>query len=77
MTDGKTTKTKREAWIGQRADELVATGWKPATAMKRAMKEWRKISPQHVAAQKRNADMAQARADRLATLPASDPLARL
>lgn len=72
MTDGQ---TKREAWIEKRAVELVAAGWKPATATKRAAKEWRAQSPAHMAAMKRNATMRQARNERLAELPASDALA--
>jgi hypothetical protein len=67
-------KTARQTWIDDRAAALQAAGWQAATAQKRAAKEWRKISPQHVAAQKRNAAMAAARSERLAALPHSDPL---
>lgn len=69
--------TKRQEWINRRASELIASGWRSqALALKRAAKEWRKASPQHQAAVKRNSAMAQARADRLNSLPASDVFAR-
>jgi hypothetical protein len=72
-----TRQTARSQWIDDRAAALQAAGWQPATAAKRAAKEWRKISPQHVAAAKRNAQMRQARADRLTALPHSDPLRQM
>jgi len=53
--------TKRTAWIDTKAAELVAKGWKLATAQKRAAKLWRLQSPQHIAAEKRNRDLARAR----------------
>ncbi len=68
------TQTARQTFIDRRAAELTAAGWQPATAQKRAAKEWRKISPQHMAAVKRNDAMRAARSERLAALPHSDPL---
>lgn len=62
-------KTARQTFIDDRAAALMAAGWHETTAQKRAAKEWRKISPQHVAAVKRNAAMRQARNERLAALP--------
>lgn len=73
-TESQPRQNARSRWIADRAAALQAAGWQPATAQKRAAKEWRKISPQHVAATKRNAAMAQARRDRLAALPHSDPM---
>lgn len=77
MTDRLTKMTKREAWIEKRAGELLASGWRnPALAAKRAASEWRAQSPQRKAAVERNAAMKAARDERMAALPASDPLAR-
>lgn len=74
---GQTRQTKREAWIEARANELLAAGWRnPALATKRATTEWRRQSPQHAAAVRRNGAMRQARSERMGALPASDPLAR-
>ena len=55
--------TKRQTWIDARAAELMAKGahWIPALAAKRAAKEWRLQSPQHIAAERRNRDLARAR----------------
>lgn len=53
--------TPRQIWIDTRAAALVAKGWKAETATKRATKEWRLQSPQHIAAEKRNRDLARAR----------------
>jgi hypothetical protein len=61
MTTNTRKPNARALWIDTRAAELVGKGWKPATATKRATKEWRLHSPQHVAAQKRNRDLARAR----------------
>lgn len=56
------TLTKREAWIAQRVNALLADGWKsPELAAKRAARDWRNQSPAHKAAVKRNNAMAAAR----------------
>jgi hypothetical protein len=73
-TESQPRQNARSRWIDDRAAALQAAGWQAATAQKRAAREWRKISPQHVAAVKRNESMRAARADRLAALPHSDPL---
>lgn len=52
---------KRAVWINERAAALVAKGWKAETATKRAAKEWRLQSPQHIAAERRSRDMARER----------------
>ncbi len=71
-------KTTRTMWIEARANALLAAGWKsPALATKRAAREWRTQSPQHMTAAKRNREMAAARRERLNILPASDPAAWL
>lgn len=52
----------REAWILNRVDELMASGWtRRNLAEQRATREWRLQSPQHKAAVKRNNAMAAAR----------------
>jgi hypothetical protein len=73
-TDTQPRQNARSRWIDARAAELTGAGWPASTAQKRAAKEWRKISPQHVAAVARNAAMRAARNERLAALPHSDPL---
>jgi hypothetical protein len=61
-----TRKTPRTIWIDARTAELTAKGWKLANATKRAAKEYRLQSPQHIAAQRRNRDLARERAAHLA-----------
>lgn len=56
-----TKSTKRGEFIATKTAELVAKGWKAATAEKYAAKCWRLQSPQHIAAEKRNRDLARAR----------------
>lgn len=75
-TEPTAPKTTRTMWIEARANALLAAGWhSPALATKRAAREWRNQSPQHMAAMKRNSNMAAARRERLNILPASDPAA--
>ena len=74
QTQTPARKTARQTFIDERAAELIGTGWTPATAAKRAAKEWRLRSPQHLAAVARNNAMAAARNERMATLSHSDPL---
>jgi hypothetical protein len=66
-TDNTPRQTKRNAWIQQRAAELVAAGWhSQALATKRAAKEWRAHSPQRAAANRRNAALQAARLQHIA-----------
>lgn len=74
QTQTPARKTARQTFIDDRSAELIAAGWRPATAQKRATKEWRLRSPQHLAAVKRNAAMRASRDERMAALPTSDPL---
>lgn len=74
QTQTPARRTTRQTFIDDRAAELIAAGWRPATAQKRATKEWRLHSPQHLAAVKRNAAMRAARDERMAALHPSDPL---
>lgn len=50
--------SKRTAFINQRIAELTAKGWSERGATKRATKDWRLQSPQHIAAERRNRDLA-------------------
>lgn len=73
MTDTTTTArpNTRSQWIAARVAELLAAGWKSQElATKRAGKEWRKISPQRAAANRRNAALQAARLQRLAEMGA-------
>lgn len=49
---------KRTVFVNQRVAELMAKGWSERGAVKRAAKEWRLNSPQHIAAERRNRDLA-------------------
>jgi hypothetical protein len=74
----ETKATPRATWIQARTAELLAAGWtNAALATKRATREWTTHSPQHAAAVKRNAEMRQARTERLNDLPATDTSAWL
>jgi hypothetical protein len=58
-----TRKNPRTIWVEARAAELMASSphWRAELALKRATKEWRLQSPQHLAAQRRTRDLARAR----------------